>query len=140
MAGGQGAFPDFALLLIRSVPMAMLIGFHGWDKFLAAMAHIFQGKEWPMVGFVGSMGFPVPVFFAVCVALAESVVALLLVLGLFTRYAAAFVAINFAVATYQHVRTDMKYELAALYLLVALIFIFTSPGKFSLDAAFSRRR
>jgi uncharacterized membrane protein YphA (DoxX/SURF4 family) len=44
------------------------------------------------------------------------------------------------VAFYHHARTDMRFELAALYLLPALLFVFTPPGKFSLDSALSSRR
>ncbi len=140
MPASSGGYPDFAMLLLRSVPMVMLCCFHGWGKLTAAWAHVFHGAEWGMVGFVGSMGFPVPIFFAICSALAESIAALLVAVGFFTRYAAAIVALNLLVALYHHFRTDLKIELVALYVIPALVFVFTAPGKFSVDGAFARRR
>jgi putative oxidoreductase len=140
MPAASAKFPDLAVFLLRFVPMALLVVLHGWDKLMAAVGYVFQGKEWGMVGFVAGMGFPLAPVFAVCAALAESLAAALLALGLFTRYTAAVVAFNMAVAMYHHLRTDMKFELAALYFLVAAVFVLTPAGRFSLDSALSSRR
>lgn len=131
---------DVGLLLVRVSAGLMLIGFHGWDKLVAAFGYVFQGQEWRFVNGVASLGFPLPGFFAVGAALAESVGALLLAVGLFTRYAAAIVAFNFVVATYHHLSTDMRFELAGLYLFVALLFVFAPPGRFSLDSMLRVRK
>lgn len=126
--------PDLGLLIIRFSAGFMLAYFHGWDKFVSAMGYVFQGKEWGMVGFVGSLGFPLPGFFAVCAALAEFIGGLLMAVGLFTNYASAFVAFTMLVAVYNHARSDWKIEGAAIYFVIALGFILMSPGKYSLDS------
>ena len=140
MADVRGATTDVGLLLVRLSAGLMLFGFHGWEKLVAAFGYVFQGQEWRFVNGVASLGFPVPGFFAVCAALDESVCALLLAAGLFTRYVAAVVAFNFIVATYRHVSTDMRFELAGLYLVVALLFVFAPPGRFALDSLLRGRK
>lgn len=126
--------PDLGLFLIRFGAGAMLAIFHGWGKIVSAFGYLFQGREWGMIGFVGSLGFPVPTFFAICAALAEFVGGLLLAAGLFTNYASAFIGFTMLVAVYNHMRTDWRIELAAIYLLIAVGFILMSPGKYSLDS------
>jgi putative oxidoreductase len=140
MPDSRGALGDLGLLIVRLAAGLMLIGFHGWSKLVAAFGYVFQGQEWRFVEGVAGMGFPWPGFFAVCAALAESVGALLLAAGLFTRYAAAFVAINFVVATYRHLSTDMRFELAAMYLAFALLFLLGTPGRYALDSILRRGR
>ncbi len=140
MPDARGTLTDVGLLLVRLAAGLMLVGFHGWEKLMAAIGYVFQGHEWRFVNGVASLGFPIPGFFAVCAALAESVGALLLAAGLFTRYVAAIVAFNFVVATYRHLSTDMRFELAGLYLAVALLFVFASPGRFSLDGLLRGRK
>jgi putative oxidoreductase len=125
---------DTALLLLRVAPALMLIGFHGGQKLLSAGKFLFAGEEWAFVAGVAGLGFPLPAFFAVCAALAESVVAAVLALGFFTRYAAAILSFNMAVATYRHLTTDLRFELAAIYLLIFLVFVIVPPGRYSLDA------
>jgi putative oxidoreductase len=125
---------SIALLLLRVGAAIMLIYFHGFDKAAGAYAHVAHGQDWPFAGFIASLGFPLAKLFALCAALAESLGAALLVVGLFTRYASAAVAFTMLVAVYFHASTDMQVELAAMYLLVALTFVFVSPGPLSADA------
>ncbi len=134
MSNGTGKAGDFVLLLLRAGVGGMLCLYHGWGKLVGASGYVFRGSEWSMVGFVGGLGFPLAEFFAVCAALAESVFALLLAIGLRTREAAAIVTFNMAVAVYHHARSDGKIESAMLYLLPALLFVFMPAGRISLDA------
>jgi putative oxidoreductase len=134
MSNGTGKGGDFVLLLLRVGVGGMLCIYHGWAKLVGASGYVFRGTEWSMVGFVGGLGFPLPGFFALCAALAESVFAVLLALGLRTREAAAIVAFNMAVAVYHHARSDGRIESAMLYLLPALLFVFVPAGRFSVDA------
>ena len=125
--------PDVALFLLRASAGLMLAFKHGDDKITAAYGYVVHGQEWGFVNGVANIGFPFPGFFAVCAAVAEFFGALLLAVGLFTRYAAAAVTAVMAVAVYTHLRGNMQFELAALYGLIALAFIFIGPGKFSVD-------
>jgi putative oxidoreductase len=126
--------PDLGALLLRLGAGFMLAGWHGWGKIAAATAHFTQGRDWPFIGAVANLGFPFARFFALCAALAEFAGGLLLAAGLFTRYAAIFVAFTMLVAVYNHWKTATSFELAAIYGLIAIAFIFLPPGKFSLDA------
>jgi putative oxidoreductase len=92
------------------------------------------------VSLVGSLGFPYPAFFAVLSALAESIAALFVALGLYTRWAASIIAINMAVAMYNEVSGGDPFELPATYLLVAVALIITGGGAYSLDHAIRVRR
>jgi len=88
------------------------------------------------------LGFPIPVLFAWLAALAESVGAFLLALGLMTRIAAAMIAFTMAVAfTLAHAADPFGVkELAFLYGIVAVCLLLTGPGKMSLDYFLSKRR
>ena len=128
-----------ALLILRVGAAVMLFYFHGLPKWAEAYAHIIHGQEWGFISFVASLGFPFARFFAVCAAAAESVGALLVGAGLFTRYASGAVALTMVVAVYYHATKDMRIELAAMYLLAALTFVLTPPGPISLDAVLRNR-
>src|ERR1044072_860727 len=111
---------DWGLLMLRLGIAAFLIINHGWGKFAGAMGYLFGGQEWGFIGFVGSIGFPLPTFFALCAAFAEFLGCLLVAVGLFTRYGASFVACTMAVAVFFHLKTNSPFELAAIYFLVAI--------------------
>ncbi|MCI0412816.1 DoxX family protein [bacterium] len=127
-------FWDIGLLLLRLGTGLLLIMNHGWGKLVSAFGYLAQGKPWKFIEGVANLGFPFPAFFAVAAALAESIGSILLIIGLFTRYAALFIAINMSVAIYRHLTSDFRFELAALYLCIALAFLFLPPGRFSMDA------
>ncbi len=128
---------DWGLLLLRLGFAALLVGLHGWTRILRAYNFVVHGQAWTFVGLVERLGFPFPSVFAVLSALSESVAVVFVAVGLFTRPAAALVAINMAVAFYNEAGKGDPYELPALYLLDALILIVAGPGRVSLDA---RRR
>ena len=124
---------ELALFLLRVGSGVMMVALHGWGKLNAAFLHVTAGQEWGFVGYVGSLGFPVPVIFATMAAIGESVAAVLLAAGLFTRYAAAAMAGTMAVATYSHIIKGEMAELALIYLLVSLLFIVRGAGALSVD-------
>jgi putative oxidoreductase len=113
---------------------------HGWNKMVGAYGRLFLDQEWGFVSGVEQMGFPFPLFFATCSALAEFVGGLFLALGLFTRYAAIFVIINMSVAVTRHLLTNMRYELASLYLIVAVFLLLRGAGKLSVDGLLAKSK
>ena len=112
---------------------SLLIGFHGWTRFHRAFGYMFFGQPWTFVDLVGRLGFPVPAAFAVLSAMAESVGVLFLAAGWFTRWAAAFVALNMTVALLNEGVKGDPIELPGLYLLGALVLLIVGPGRFSVD-------
>ena len=124
---------EMALFLLRVGSGVMMVALHGWGKLNAVFRHFTTGEEWGFVGYVGSLGFPVPVVFATMAALGESVAAVLVAVGLYTRYAAAAMAGTMAVATYSHIIKGEMAELALMYLLVGLLFTVRGAGPLSLD-------
>jgi putative oxidoreductase len=123
----------WGFLIVRISVASMLATFHGWEKLNGAIGHIFWSQEWGFPQFVSSIGFPVPTFFALGATLAEFIGCLLLALGLLTRYAAGLIAITMSVAVFYHLRTDLGFELAGLYLVSSLFFVLAGPGYISLD-------
>ena len=89
---------DVGLLVFRLGFAGLLIGFHGWSRFLKAAHFTYFHTSWPFVATVERLGFPFPAVFAVLSALAESLAALFIGAGVFTRSAAAILALNMAVA------------------------------------------
>lgn len=127
---------DLALLVIRFVGGGAFM-FHGWGK-------IQNPFTW-----MGPDSFAPGVFQALA-AISEFGGGLAWILGLLTPLASLGVASTMTVATWFHAikRGDpfvskggeASYELAALYLCVALVFIALGPGRFSLDRALFGRR
>jgi putative oxidoreductase len=131
-------FSDLALLLLRIGTGFLLIANHGYSKLIGAYGYVINKQPWRFVDGVAELGFPFPTFFAVGAALIESIGALLVIIGLFTRYAAALIMVVMSVAIYRHLSSDFRYELAAMYLLVGFTLVCIGAGRYSVDA--KRRR
>ncbi|HWP42269.1 MAG TPA: DoxX family protein [Blastocatellia bacterium] len=124
---------DWGLFFLRVGAGLMLFYFHGMGKLTAAYGNLIHGQEWRFIEGVAALGFPFAGFFAVCAALSEGVASLMMAAGLFTRYAAIPVGFTMLVATYRHVTSDMRFELAFVYLLIALLFGLIGAGRYSID-------
>lgn len=116
-----------ALLCLR-LAAGVAFMMHGWPK----IQHPFN---W--------MGpdAPIPPVFQFLAAFSEFFGGLAWVLGLLTPLASLGIFTTMVVAVYTHaskgdpfVGRGGSYELALIYLCVAMIFIFIGPGRFSLDA------
>jgi putative oxidoreductase len=127
---------DYGLLILRG-SAALLLIVYGWKKFTWLFPLISGRVAWSSWGFaaqIGKMGFPLPVLLAVFVVLCESVGALFIALGLFTRVSAALTALSMAGALYFSVRVgEASWQLAALYALAFLALAVSGPGNFSID-------
>jgi putative oxidoreductase len=126
-------FEFIGLLALRAGSGLFLASFHGWGKVTALWAHLIHGEVWGFPNTVASLGFPIPLFFAALSTITEFIGGLLFAAGLYTRYVALFILINMSVAVYRHVVTDMRYELAALFLLISLYILIKGAGRYSLD-------
>ncbi len=127
---------DVGKLLMR-VTLGALILLHGMAKV--------QGGIDPIIGAAGNLGLPPSVAYGVYVG--EVLTPLLLIVGVWTRAAAALIAINmlFAVGLMQVAdlssltRTGgWALELQALYLAMAFAMVLLGAGRLALGSANSR--
>jgi putative oxidoreductase len=151
---GPGRGLDLALLLLRLAGVGMVV-MHGWGK-LVRMASGDRG----FVNGVADMGFPAPPVFAWAAVLAETLLSIMVTLGLFTRPAAAICAFNMAVAAFMRHRAHLHWlsalglrsyppettkgwgnpELALLYGVVFLALALVGGGRYSLERLIGSRR
>jgi putative oxidoreductase len=130
---------DAGLLLLRLGVGTLMFGLHGWARLIRGFNYSVFDAPWPFVDLVASLGFPIAGAFAVASALSESIGAFLLAVGLFTRPAAAVLAIDMAVAVYNEISGGDSFELPALYFIGAVALMITGPGRYALDALRRRR-
>jgi putative oxidoreductase len=130
--GGGNAVADVGLLVLRAFAGLAMAFAHG------------LGKLPPSDGFVGAtegLGFPVPEVFAWAAGLSEFVGGLLLAIGLATRPAALAVAFTMGVAAFGAHGADpfSDQEKALLFLAIAVCFVLTGAGRYSIDRLISGR-
>lgn len=117
--------------LLRIVSGLMLVVGHGYGKMLG-------DKAQPFLGGMKFFGMDLGVNMLWVAGFIEFYVAILLVLGLFTRWMALLIATLMVMAYFTaHLAwfpTFNRGELATLYFLVFLAIFAFGPGKFSLDA------
>ncbi len=128
----SGRLNQLAWAVLRVVAGAVLIQ-HGLEKL-----DDIQGFA---DAYVVVLGLPFPIFFSYCAAFAELIGAPLLILGLFTRPAAAALVGTMTVAIIHHLKVaglNLAYlELSLLYAACFGFFLVNGGGRFSLDALLS---
>ena len=124
---------DIGLLILRVLPALGLFLAHGWSK-LIHMPGIFEN-------FANPIGLG-PALSAAFVIFSEVVCALLVLLGLFTRWAAVPIVLFFLIAGLIHHAPDPfgRQEFALIYAVPFLVLIFTGGGRYALDAVIARRK
>lgn len=126
---------DAALLVLRSAGALLAVTF-GRQKVLSLIA-LLQAHgtlaTWGLAGFMRTLGMPWPTLAAVGVAANESVIALLVAAGWWTRLAAASLAVEMTVAFAASMHLGEEPARAATYWLIAVTLILTGPGRHSLD-------
>jgi putative oxidoreductase len=153
-AGPRPLAVDLALLLLR-LSGGLMIANHGWGKLVRMAA----GDTGFVTG-VQQMGFPFPAVFAWAATLAETLGALFVLMGLFTKAAAAAGAFGMFVAAFLRHKAHLhamaglglaQYppdtvkgwgnpELALMYLLVFLALALAGGGRFAVERFFGRKR
>ncbi|MBM4116269.1 DoxX family protein [bacterium] len=127
---------DLGLLLLRVAGGASMLVFHGWGKLTGGP------DTWRRVGeAMGNLGLHAwPVVWGAAAAFAESLGALLVLVGLFTRPAAGLLAITMLVAALYHLNlppasagagwqgASHALELLGVFLALAL----AGPGRFAI--------
>lgn len=125
---------DIALLILRVMAGFSLFLRHGLEKLTGFSQMTAHFPDPLHIGPVPSLVFAL---------LSDAVCSILLILGLGTRFAAAFIGINL-VAAFSLVHHFAFFgphsgELAWVYLAIALSLAFTGAGKFSLDELIRRK-
>ena len=91
--GRMDRLAPYGVLLIR-ITVGAIIAYHGYPKLVNGVAGLASTV-------IPKMGFPAPLFFAYLVMITEVAGGLMLAFGLLTRFAAAALAIEFAVIVTQ---------------------------------------
>jgi len=131
---------DWGLLILRAGYATLLFVLHGHARLIRAYAYAVHGQPWSFVPTVAKLGFPMPGLFAVMSAASESIGAVLIGLGIYTRAGAAMMALNMTVALYSELHKGDPYELPALYLLGALTLVMLGGGDIAVDRLWQRQR
>lgn len=118
--------------LVLRLALGVILIRHGWPKLKSESLKNFSG-------WLGSMGFPLPMFCAVIVAVVEFFGGIALILGLLTFWVALLIVIEFLVILLIVNRTKpfAEKEFDMLILAVALVLMFLGSGYYSLETLLS---
>ena len=125
---------DLALLFLRLIPGYYFIVYHGWNK-------IINPAKWAKLGnaftkyFGDILDFANPLF-GFLAAFSESVCAILIMIGLFTRSSSFLALATMFFAAFNHITTTGSPEKAWLYFCIFLAIMLIGPGKYSVDKIF----
>jgi len=118
-----------AITFLRIV-VGIIFIMHGWQKLSMGFDNV--------AGFLGSIGIPLPKLAAVVLTFVELIGGAALILGLFTRYVAALLAIDMLVALIRVHASNGFFapkgvEFPLLLLAAIIVLIFHGPGSLSLS-------
>lgn len=122
-------YQDFAPLALR-LALGIILIRHGFPKLFGANPGL-KG----FAGWLGSIGFPLPMFWALIVVALEVFGGAALVLGFLTQWVALLVVIQFAVImlVVKRKQPASESEIDLLIFSIALALIFLGSGFYSLD-------
>ena len=128
---------DIAPLALR-VALGAIFVVHGYGK-------VFTTGVEGVSGFLGQLGFPIPLFFAYVLSYGEIIGGVMLIAGILTYFAATFAGIVGVVAwvlvhlPYGFLAQNNGYEFIMLITAAAVSVLITGAGKYSLDAFLQKR-
>jgi putative oxidoreductase len=141
VAGQPVTLRDWAFLILRlGIGSAFIV--HGYSK-------LFPAGPGGFAGFVQSLGFPAPLFFAWVVTIVEFFGGIAMIIGLLVRLVGALMVIEMLVTT---IRVKMAggtgfvemqgtgWEIDFLLMCIAAALTLAGAGAISLDAALRSRR
>ncbi|HTR29983.1 MAG TPA: DoxX family protein [Puia sp.] len=126
----DGAF-NIGVLVLRVAFGSLLLIIHGLDKITHFSKYEFTFYNFMHIGHRWSL--------VLCI-FAEVVCSALVVLGLFTRFAALVLCINFSVVLFLVIKgqpLDVQ-QAAIMYLAAFVALLMTGPGKYSVDGAMGK--
>lgn len=123
---------DIGLLILRVVIGICMIAFHGLPKLIGGP------EKWEKIGLaMGNLGINFwPSFWGFAAAMTESVCALFLIIGLWSRPNALLLAFTMLIAAITHLIKGDGLSVAshAIELLAVCVTLFlTGPGRYSID-------
>jgi putative oxidoreductase len=126
----EGAF-NIAILALRVTFGLFLLLIHGMDKITHFSKYEYTFLDFLHIGHRWSL--------VLCI-FAEVFCAGLVVLGLFTRFAALVLVINFSVASFIALKGQSLegHQVAVCYLIAFFAVMLTGPGRFSVDGAMGK--
>ena len=125
------SYTNTALLLGRAATGFLMVKLHGWSKLMAGTDR-WEGLGSKLAQTIGLDFMSIPLGFMA--SFAESIAAILLILGLTTRPAAFLLAFTMMIASIKKLEGGLKAaELPLLFLLLSLIILLCGAGKYSLD-------
>ena len=133
---------DKSLLVLRAEALLLLLTF-GWGKFLGLALRVASGQPLSASGIarlIAGVGLPFAGLLAAFVALSESVAALLIIIGWFTRTAAVCATFSMAGALYYSLSAGEEPLRAAIYVVGFAVLALTGPGRYSIDRTTAPRR
>jgi len=142
MPGSPSRGQNLGLLVLRGAGLFLLLTF-GWQKFWGYILLVHAGVPLASAGLaplIRSMGFPAPVFLGFYATFCESLGALLIACGLFTRPAAVLLSLSMAGAFYTSLRLHEEPLRASAYLCIFTALALTGAGRFSVDYWLHKRR
>jgi putative oxidoreductase len=136
LAGFYAAASNLSYLIVRVTPAAILFFMHGWGKLM--------GGPTPVIGGMTRYGLYPPTLMGYIVIALETLGAICVAIGLFTRFFAAGLAIQMAVlALYVHPAwganpNRLSYELTLTWGLIFFAVALRGGGPYSLDRKIGR--
>ena len=131
-------YHDISLLIARVFTGYLMLSLHGWGKITAGTDR-WKGLGSGLSDLIGLDFLSIPLGFMA--SFAESIGALLIILGLTTRPAAFLLAFTMFVAVCKKLPGGIKgAELPALFLCLSLVIMLSGAGKYSLDHLLKRKK
>ena len=133
---------DLGLLILRGAAALVLVTWGG-GKFHSLVQALNSNQPlgaWRFGAAVRQVGFPVPIFMAVCAVLNESVIAALLVLGVVSRPAALFALLGWIGCFYSNIHWHQELLRPTQLALIFAALAFPGAGRYSIDHVFWSRK